>query len=68
MKLPLIKRDVEIQGGIDQTTSKVFSNNIGVGWHSSIANGNCVQGLERVNQSKRFAILLEHTEPLGVVG
>ena len=49
VKLALVERYVEVEGGVDGTTSKVFSDNVGVGRHSSILDGDGVQRLERVH-------------------
>ena len=55
MKLALVERYVEVKGGVDGVTSEVFGNNVGVGRHSSIFDGDSVQRLERVHQTKRLS-------------
>ena len=67
MELSLIKGNVEIQRHIDRTTSEDLSDDVCVGWHRSVPNGDSVQRLKRMYQAKRFAILLEDAEPTAVV-
>ena len=67
MELALVERYVEVEGGVDGTTSEVFGDNVGVRGHSSILDGNGVQRLEQVHQTKRLSILLVDAEPTTVV-
>ena len=67
MELVLVEGYLEVEGGVDGTTSEVFSDNVGVGGHSSILDGDSIQRLERVHQTKRLSILLVDAEPTTVV-
>ena len=67
MKLPLVERDVEVESGVDRSCGEIFSNNIGVRRHSGVADSNCVQGLQGMNETEGLAILLEDTKPSTVV-
>ena len=58
MKLALVGGYVEVEGGVDGTTSEVFSDNVGVGGHSSILDGDSVQRLKRVHQTRDFPSFL----------
>ena len=49
VKLALVERYIEVEGGVDGMTSKVFSDNVSVGRHSIILDHNSVQGLEQVH-------------------
>ena len=45
VKLALVEGDIEVEGGIDRSPSEIFSDDVGVGGHRSVLDGDCVQRL-----------------------
>ena len=45
MKLALVKGNVEVEGGIDRSSSEIFSDDVGVGRHRGVLDSDCVQWL-----------------------
>ena len=45
VKLALVEGNVEVKGGIDGSSSEIFSDDVGVGRHRGVLDSDCVQRL-----------------------
>jgi len=48
MELVLVEKNIEVKGSVDRSSGKVFCDNISIWRHSSVADCNSVQRLQRV--------------------